>query len=69
MATIINNPQSSENNTFGMLIGIFALVIFGLIFFYFGIPAFRQMGGSQISIPAPIINMPDKVDVNIQQTP
>lgn len=69
MTTIINRPPSSDNNVFGISIGIFAIVIVGLVFVYFGIPALRQMGGMQINIPTPVINMPNNVDVNIKQTP
>jgi hypothetical protein len=69
MATIINSPPSQDNNAYGAFFVIFALVIVGIIFVYFGIPALRQMGTPQINVPAPVINMPGEVDVNVQQTP
>lgn len=69
MTTIINSPPSSEDSGLGLIVGIFVLVILSLLFFYFGIPALRQMGTPQINIPAPVINMPDKIDVNVQPAP
>lgn len=68
MTTIINTPTPESNNS-GTIIGIIALIIFGLLFFYYGIPALRSLGTPQINVPAPVINMPDKVDVNVDQTP
>lgn len=66
--TNINTPASSSNNT-GLLIGIFGLIVFSLLFIYFGIPLIRTIGTPQINLPAPVINLPDKVDVNVQQAP
>ena len=66
MTTIINTPAPAESNgNSGLIIGLFVLIILGLMFYYFGIPAIRQMG--QASIPQ--INVPNKIDVNIKQTP
>jgi len=66
--TYVNTPAPASNNT-GIFIGIFALIVFSLLFVYFGLPAIRNLGTPQINIPAPVINLPDKVDVNVQQTP
>ena len=68
MTTVISSPVQKENSN-GAIVGIFAIIVLALIFVYFGIPALRSMGTPQINIPAPVINMPDKVDVNVQQTP
>ena len=65
MTTIVNSPTpSSDNGNSGMIIGIFVLIILGLLFFYFGLPALKQMGSVQ-----PQINIPSEIDVNIKQTP
>jgi len=70
MTTIVNTPTPAENNGgMSLLIGIFVLVVLGLLFFYFGIPAIRRMGSGQLNIPAPQVNIPNQIDVNIKQTP
>ena len=70
MTTIVNTPAPAENNGgIGLLVGVFVLVVLGLLFFYFGIPAIKRMGSGQISIPAPQVNIPNQIDVNIKQTP
>ena len=67
MATVVNNPApASDNGGNGFLVGVLILVGFGLLFVYFGIPAIKQMGPIQVNVPAPQINVPDKVDVNVQ---
>lgn len=68
MTTFVNTPAPASNNT-GTFIGVTVLIALGLIFVYFGLPALRNVGTPQINLPAPVINMPDKVDVNVQQTP
>ncbi len=63
MATIINNPPS--DNPGGPLTAIIVLVILvvlGYFGFVYGLPALRQMG-------TPQINIPSKIDVNVNQTP
>lgn len=65
MTTIVNSPPSSENSSLGLFVGIFVLIILGLVFFYYGLPAIRQMG----QVSAPQINVPNKIDVNVKQAP
>jgi hypothetical protein len=65
MTTIINSPPSSDSNVSSVFIGVFVLVVLGMIFFYYGLPAIRQIGQSN----SPQINVPEKIDVNINQTP
>jgi hypothetical protein len=65
MTTVINSPPSEGNNNLGLFIGIFVLIVLGLVFFYYGLPAIKQMG----QISAPQVNVPNKIDVNIKQTP
>ena len=63
MTTIVNNPAPTNegSNPTGLILGIVILLaILGLLYFY-GLPAFRNASsGTQI-------NVPDKVDVNINQ--
>lgn len=67
MTTIVNSPNpSNDNGNGGLIIGIFALIIFGLLFFYYGIPALKNLGPAQVNIPAPQINVPNQVDVNVK---
>lgn len=63
MATIVNNPapSSSDNSGIGSLVA--ALLVMGVValLFYFLVPILRQ--SSQTG--GPQINVPDKVDVNV----
>lgn len=69
MTTIVNSATpTNDSNGMGFLIGVVVLIGFVLILIYFGLPIFRNMGTPQINVPAPQINMPDKVDVNVNQT-
>lgn len=67
MTTIVNSPAGqSESGGYGLLLGIIAIIVFGLIFVFYGVPALRRMGPAQITVPTEI-KMPDKVDVNVTQ--
>lgn len=68
MTTIVNspNPSGSDNSSnAGLFIGIFILIILGLLFFYFGIPAIKRIGSGQTTTPQIVI--PDKINVNVNQ--
>lgn len=63
MATIVNNPPASNNSgvPMGIIIVIIVLLVLGFLGFVYGLPALKQMqSGMQI-------NVPDKIDVNINQ--
>ena len=71
MTTVVNNPapaaapaESTGGSSF--LIGIVILVGFVLVLLYFGIPALRRMGPVQVNVPVPQVNVPNKIDVNVQ---
>ncbi|KKU44633.1 MAG: hypothetical protein UX62_C0054G0011 [Microgenomates group bacterium GW2011_GWA2_46_7] len=69
MTTVVNNPAPTDNSSGnGLVILSIVLLIMAAIFVYYGIPALRRMGAPQISVPTQIV-VPDKVDVNINQTP
>lgn len=63
MATIVNNPPANNSGVPGMLIGLIVLVVAGLLFFVYGLPAIQNM-----QLGAPQINIPSAIDVNINQT-
>jgi hypothetical protein len=66
MTTIVNSPAPANDggSSSGLLIGFFMVIVLGLIFFYFGLPAIRRMGSA-----TPQINVPNQIDVNVKQTP
>ena len=64
MTTIINNPPSNNDNSggpMGMIIGIIVLIVLVYLGYVYGLPAIRQMR-------TPQINVPSKIDVNVNQT-
>jgi len=65
MATIVNNPPASNNSggPIGIIIVLVVLAVIVYLGFVYGLPAVQQMqsGGTQI-------NVPSKIDVNINQT-
>lgn len=64
MATIVNNPPPSNNSGgVGMIIGIIVLIVVVYLIFVYGLPMLRQA-----SVGTPQINVPSKIDVNINQS-
>lgn len=65
MTTIINTPQSDKESGggLGMIIGLVVLAVVVYLFFVYGLPAIQNM-----QIGTPQINIPDKIDVNVNQT-
>lgn len=65
MTTIVNTPPASKESggSMGMIIGLFVLIILGFLFFVYGLPLIQNM-----QLGAPQINVPDKIDVNVNQT-
>lgn len=70
MTTVINTPQGSNDgsNGMGMIIGVIALVVVLFLFFVYGMPYFRG-NTQQNNASVPAIQVPDKIDVNINKTP
>ena len=64
MTTIINTPpaEKESGNGVGMIIGLVALVVVVYLFFMFGLPAIKNL-----QVGTPQINVPSKIDVNINQ--
>lgn len=65
MATIINNPPSSDNSgsPLSTIIVIIVLIVLGYLAYVYGLPALRQT-----QVGAPQINIPSSIDVNVKQT-
>ncbi|MFA6017105.1 MAG: hypothetical protein WC744_03395 [Patescibacteria group bacterium] len=63
MVTVVNNPTPSNESDggMGMIVGVIVLLVVIYLFFMYGLPAIRQMG-------TPQINIPSKIDVNVNQT-
>lgn len=64
MATIVNNPPPANNSggLTGMIIALIILLVLAYLGFVYGIPAIKQM-----QVGTPQINVPSKIDVNINQ--
>lgn len=68
MATIVNNPpaNSDSGGGGGFLLGVIVLIVFVVLFIFYGLPYLSSNmgnGGTQ----APQVNVPDKLDVNVNQ--
>ena len=69
MTTVVNNPAPvSENGGNSFLIGIILVIGFVVVLIYFGIPAMRRMQPSQTVVPAQQIVIPDKINIDVNQT-
>lgn len=69
MTTIVNTPPASNESggNMGMIVGLIVLIVMAFLFFVYGLPAIRNMGPAQINVPAPQVNIPSKIDVNVTQ--
>ncbi len=61
MTTVVNAPPAESSGGSGFLFGVVIIVVLLFLFMMYGFPALRQQMGT------PQINIPDKVDVNINQ--
>lgn len=64
MTTVINTPPVAKESGggLGMIIGLIVLIVVAYLFFMFGLPAINRM-----QLGSPQINIPSKIDVNINQ--
>lgn len=75
MATIINNPPTTNDNGgsgmgVGMILGVVLLVIVAFLLITFGWPAIRSGTGNQNTEntgDGTTFNVPDQIDVNVQK--
>lgn len=69
MTTIITGATPNNNsNGYGLLIAVIVIIGFIIVLFYFGIPVIKNLSPVQLNVPAPQINVPNKLDVNVNQT-
>ncbi len=68
MTTVVNNPAPTpDSGGSSFLIGVILLIGFVMILLYFGIPAIQRIGPIQLNVPAPQVNIPESIDVNVKQ--
>lgn len=65
MTTIVNTPPADKEpgGSLGMIIGLVILAVVVYLFFVYGLPAIQNM-----QLGTPQINIPNKIDVNVNQT-
>lgn len=65
MTTIVNTPPATKDpgGGMGMIIGLIVLIVVAFLFFVYGLPAIQNM-----KLGTPQINIPNKIDVNVNQT-
>lgn len=66
MTTVVNSPSPSGDNGFGFLIGVLVLVFCGALFFYYGVPALRNMGPVKVEVGTPAIVLPSSIQVEVK---
>ena len=71
MATIVNNPgtTSDSGSGTGFLLAVILLIIFSIVMIFYGIPFIANSVSNMSVSQTPQINVPDKVDVNVNQKP
>lgn len=73
MATVVNNPPATHtegNSGSGFLLGVIVLIIFVILFVFYGLPMLGNAGGGAgAGTQAPQVNVPGEVDVNVKQQP
>ncbi len=72
MATVVNNPPTTHtdgNNGSGFLLGVIVLIIFVILFVFYGLPMLGNSVGNTGGTQAPQVNVPGEVDVNVKQQP
>lgn len=65
MTTIVNNPPptNDSNGLTGIVLLLIVLLVLGYLGFMYGLPALRQL-----RIGTPQINVPNEIDVNVNQS-
>lgn len=68
MATMVNTTPAaaeSDSSSWGGLMAVVLVIAFIVLMLYYGLPALRSAGSGYGTSPQ--INVPDKVDVNVDQ--
>ena len=65
MTTIVNNPPAAKESgsNMGWIVGLIVLLVVAYVFIMYGLPALQHM-----QVGTPQINVPSKIDVNVNQT-
>lgn len=63
MTTVINPAPANQDSGMGFMVGMILLIVVVALFILYGLPALRQ----GISGTAPQINVPSKIDVNLNK--
>lgn len=64
MTTIVNTPPANnDSGPMNMIIGLIVLVVLGYLVYVYGLPAIQNMQSA-----TPQINVPSKIDINVNQT-
>ena len=65
MTTVVNNPPPAESSggPMGWIVVLVVLAVLGFLVIAYGLPALQRM-----QLGSPQINIPSKIDVNINQT-
>lgn len=63
--TVVNNPpaQKESSGSMGLIIGLIILLVVVYLFFVYALPAIQN-----IKLGNPQVNIPGKIDVNVNQT-
>jgi hypothetical protein len=73
MATVINNPgvgtTTDSNSGAGFLVGALVFLVALILILYYGIPALRSAARSTSGASGAQINVPDKINVDVNQNP
>ena len=67
MTTIVNTPAAApqsngSDNSFGWVLVLLIILAMGVLFFIYGLPMLRR------ATTATQVNVPDKVDINVNTT-
>ena len=69
MATVINNPPADQSGgPIGLIIVLIVLFVVGYLGYVYGLPAIQRMQTPQINVSAPEINVPDEININVQES-
>ena len=64
MATVVNTPSSTDNGSgMGFLLGVILIIAFIMLLMFYGVPYLGNMMQTQ----GPQVNVPGKIDVNVNQ--
>jgi len=70
MTTVVNNPPSGGDSGSGMgvIVGVILVIVVVLLIIFFGIPMMRDVQAPATPNQGNTINVPDKIDVNVNKT-